>query len=210
MIGRAVKGSPPLVTEWPLPPSATLGSSVRATGIEREIRARLAFAIRKCVSVEAQSVTLRMSEAAKDEFKAATAKIAKTLDGIEALPVLPREAEDILTISPRERHKWLKDGRLQSIGTGTVKLRGRAKCVTFHVFDPRHIEDVLDRDLPGLWRENDAQAAADNRRRAAGKAALTRAGKGVGKAAHARHVSEGSQRVKLEGWDAFEKEGLLR
>jgi hypothetical protein len=118
-----------------------------------------------------------MSQVETDEFKAAIAKIAKTLDGIEALPTLPREAEDILTISPRERHKWLKDGRLQSIGTRTVQLRGRAKAVTFHLFDPRHIEDVLDRDLPGLWREHDAQAAADNRRRAAGKAALTRGGK---------------------------------
>ena len=29
------------------------------------------------------------------------------------LPVLPSEAEDMLTISSRERHKWLKDGRLQ-------------------------------------------------------------------------------------------------
>ncbi|WID99345.1 hypothetical protein QO058_14570 [Bosea vestrisii] len=210
MIGRAAESSPPLIGEWPLPPSVTLGSSVRATGIEREIRARLAFTIRKCLSVEAQSVVLRMSEAETDEFKAAAAQIAKTLDGIEALPVLPREAEDILAISPRERHKWLKDGRLQSIGTRTVKLRGRAKVVTFHVFDPRHIEDVLDRDLPALWRENDAQAATDNRRRAAGRAALTRAGNGVGKAADARHASEGSQRLKLEGWDAFEKEGLLR
>jgi len=29
-----------------------------------------------------------------------------------------------------------------------VKLRGRARKITFHVFDPRHIEDVLDRDMP--------------------------------------------------------------
>jgi hypothetical protein len=150
-----------------------------------------------------------MSESDANEFNAASAKISKTLDGIDVLPVLPREAEDILTISSRERHKWIKGGRLQCVGTRTVKLRGRAKAVTFYVFDPRHIEDVLDRDLPTVWREEDAQEVAESRRRAAGKAALTRAGKG--KAAVARHAREASSPLsKLEGWDAFEAEGLLR
>jgi len=58
-----------------------------------------------------------------------------------------------------------------------VKLRGRAKAVTFHVFEPRFIEHVLDSGLTEIWREEDIAAAAENRRRAAGKAALTRAGK---------------------------------
>lgn len=57
-------------------------------------------------------------------------------------------------------------------------MRGRSKAVTVHVFDPKHIEDILDRDLPSLWREEDAQQVTENRRRGAGKAALTRAGKG--------------------------------
>jgi hypothetical protein len=98
-----------------------------------------------------------MGNSETDEFRAASAQISKTTEGINGLPVLPREAEDILAISSRERHKWLKDGRLKSIGIRTVKLRGRAKAVTFHVFDPQNIEDILDRDLPGMWREEDAQ-----------------------------------------------------
>ncbi|MGO4843255.1 hypothetical protein AB4144_64370, partial [Rhizobiaceae sp. 2RAB30] len=69
--------------------------------------------------------------------------ISVALRGIEDLPVIPREVEDILTISSVERHRWLKDSRLQSAGTRTVKLRGRARKITFHVFDPRHIEDLL-------------------------------------------------------------------
>jgi hypothetical protein len=90
-------------------------------------------------------------------------------------------------------------------------MRGRSKAVTFHVFDPRHIEDVLDRDLPTVWREEDAQEVAENRRRGAGKAALTRAGKGKGNVRVAsRTRSEDGPRPKLEGWDAFEDEGLLR
>ncbi|TGQ78175.1 hypothetical protein EN851_35395, partial [Mesorhizobium sp. M8A.F.Ca.ET.208.01.1.1] len=83
----------------------------------------------------------------------------------------------ILTISSGERHRWLKDGRLRSAGTRTVTLRGRARKITFHVFDPRYIEDVLARDLVTVWREEDAATAAENRRRAATKAALKRARK---------------------------------
>ncbi len=61
-----------------------------------------------------------------------------------------------------------------------MKLRGRAKAVTFHVLDPRQIEDILDEDRPVVWREDDARGAAENRRRAAAKAALARASKSQG------------------------------
>jgi hypothetical protein len=77
------------------------------------------------------------------------------------------------------------------------------------VFDPRHIEDVLDRDLPTIWREQDAVQAAENRRRAAGKAALTRAGKG---AAAQRDKKRGAAKSEqdLAGWEDFDADGLLR
>ena len=171
------------VEEWTLPPSATLGSSVRAKGILLEVRAHLPSAAKKLLGIEAGMLALRMPEGADDDFRTASAIVSNTLEGIENLPVIPREVEDILTISATERHRWLKDGRLQSAGTRTVKLRGRARKITFHVFDPRHIEDVLDRDLVTVWREEDAMTAAENRRRAAGKAALTRAQKSGRKAA---------------------------
>jgi hypothetical protein len=198
--------SPSLDAEWPLAASLTLGSSVRVKRIAREIRARLPWAARKCITAEAGRIALRMAESETNAFRAASATVSKMLEGIEVLPVLPREVEDILTISSRERHKWLKDGRLKSIGTRTVKLRGRTTAVTFHVFDPRDIEDILDRDLPAIWREEDARAAAESRRRAAGKAALTRAGKG----ADATNGGKDATRPKLQGWDAFEADGLLR
>ncbi|TJV04847.1 MAG: hypothetical protein E5Y12_11075 [Mesorhizobium sp.] len=198
-----------LVAEWPLPPSATLGSALRLKGIEREIRARLPWAVRKFAKAETGRVVLRMLKTDADAFQVASATISRRLEGIETLAVLPREAEDILTISARERHKWLRDGRLKSIGTRTVKMRGRSKSVTFHVFDPRHIEDILDRDLASAWREEDAREVAENRRRGAGKAALTRAGKRVPKARIARKMGS-DDAAQLEGWDMFEAEGLLR
>nr|WP_312793978.1 hypothetical protein [Tianweitania sp.] len=197
-----------LVEQWTLTPAATLGSSVRAKGILLEVRARMPFPARKSLDVEFGALVLRMAEGENTAFKALSALVSKTLDGIEALPVIPREVEDILTISQAERHRWLKDGRLKSAGTRTVKLRGRAKAVTFHVFDPRHIEDVLDRDLPSLWREDDAQAAAENRRRTAGKAARTRAGKNNQPAPDAQRGD--ALDLPLSGWDAFELDGLLR
>ncbi|WP_244571069.1 hypothetical protein [Mesorhizobium carmichaelinearum] len=120
--------TPPLIAKWPLPPSATLGSAVRAKGIEREVRASLPWPLRKHLKAETGRIAIQMPAGEADEFKAASATITKTLEGIEHLPVLPREAEDILTIRTRERHKWLKDGRLRSIGTRTVKMRGRSKA----------------------------------------------------------------------------------
>ncbi|WP_186418191.1 hypothetical protein [Bosea sp. CS1GBMeth4] len=195
-----------VATELPLPSSATLGSSMRAKGIERELRRRLPWALRSCVTVEAGRALLRASEA--EAFRAASERIREALDKVADLPVFPREVEDILSISSHERHKWLKGGRIKSIGTRTVKLRERAKAVTFHIFDPRHIEDVLDGDLPALGRDEDAQALAESRRRSAAKAALARACKGREKAAH--KPSDAGRRPPLLGWEAFDAEGLLR
>jgi hypothetical protein len=197
-----------LVRKWELSPAASLGSAVRIKGIERELRAHLPFPARKSVRVAAGLVTLRMDEN-DAAFNEASARVSRALEDIEKLPVLPREIEDILTIAPRERLKWLKDGRLQSLGTRTVKMRGRSRKVTFHVYDPQHVEDVLSRDLAEVWREEDALETARNRKLGAGKAALTRAGKGVAKKA-ARRSKTLNHDAPLEGWLEFEAEGLLR
>ena len=169
------------------------------------MRARLATDLRQLLHIESRVLTLRLPEGSDADIELASAIVSKAMRDIEDLPVIPREVEDILAISSGERHRWLKAGRLQSAGTRTVKLRGRARKITFHVFDPRHIEDVLDRDLVTVWRQEDAATAADNRRRAAGKAAMSRA-KGRNVAPTESNVS--GQRPT--GWDDFESEGLLR
>jgi len=91
--------SPALVAEWQLPSAATLGSSVRLKGIEREIRSRLPWTTRKWFVAIAGGIVLRMSEAEQGAFDAASLTIAKALVGIEALPILPSEAKDILSIA---------------------------------------------------------------------------------------------------------------
>jgi hypothetical protein len=208
--------TPSLREEWQLTPAATLGSSMRMKGILLEIRAHLPWPARKRLQIEGGVLVLRMPEDEEAAFRAASEVISANLVDIEDLPVIPREVEDILTISSGQRLRWLKDGRLMSAGTRTEKLRGRAKAVTFHVFDPRYIEDVLDRDLPSVWREDDAVAAAENRRRAAGKAALRRSTKSRRDQAitHDGAPKQGQEEEgvghRLQGWDDFDIEGLLR
>jgi hypothetical protein len=100
---------------------------------------------------------------------------------------------------------------LRSAGTRTVKLRGRAKKVTFHVFDPRYVEELLDRDLVADWREDDATRAAANRRLAAERRALRRTQVRDKKAGHApAETPEEAERHNLKGWEEFERTGLLR
>ncbi|KTR04031.1 hypothetical protein NS365_16645 [Aureimonas ureilytica] len=201
-----------LVAEWPFPVSAAMGSAVRAKGIERELTAKLPWILRDRLSVQDGAVRLAFDADEAEAFERAREAVQTVLDGIDTLPVLPREVDDILTILPRERLRWTKDGRLPSAGTRTVKLRGRAKAVTFHVFDPRRIEDVLDRDLPSLWREEDREAAAEARRRAAAKVALKRSAKGAEKSSPSSQATPKStaSRPTLEGWEVFQAEGLLR
>lgn len=212
LMPRAAKPAPEtltLVAEWSLPPAATLGSSVRAKGILLEIRARLPVKLRRSLDVRGSTLVLRMAEGAEADFATISTAVEKALVGIESLPVIPREIEDILTIKTSERHRWLKDGRLPSAGTRTVKLRGRARQITFHVFDPRIVEDLLNRDAMDNWREEDALVAAENRRRAAWNRRLARQAERSGAPSSDSGRDEKSQQ-KLRGWEEFEREGLLR
>jgi len=200
-----------LIRTWPLTYPATLGSSVRAKGIFLEVRARLPEAAKRSIKFTSTELALRMPVDVEREFRAASDVVAKVLQGVETLPVIPREVQDILAITATERHRWLKDGRLPSAGTRTVKLRGRAKKITFHVFDPQLVEDVLDRDLVTNWREEDAATAAENRRRAVWKAKTSSSVKTVGEAESSltKSIDENAA-PGLAGWEEFARHGLLR
>ena len=181
---------------------------MRTKGIMLEIRAKLPQALRKSLDIEAGALTLVMPETDKIAFRSASAIVSKSLETIAELAVIPREIEEILAITTTERHRWLSDGRLPSAGTRTVKLRGRARKITFHVFDPRLVEDILDRDLVTVWREDDALAASENRRRAAMKAKLTRSLRASGKPRQKPEREPGDK--DLRGWEEFDRDGLLR
>ena len=201
---------PAVVKSWTLPPAVTFGSSVRAKGILLEVRARLPLAVRKSLDVNGMALVLGMAEGCEDEFTATSGAVCHALEGIESLPVIPREIQDILGISAGERHRWLKDGRLQSAGTRTVRLSGRARQITFHVFDPRLVEDLLDRGVVDEWREEDVAARAENRRQAAYRAKLTRSLKETAKKPKTAENQTDRAASALRGWDEFDVDGLLR
>ncbi|PYE31673.1 hypothetical protein C8J37_11055 [Rhizobium sp. PP-WC-1G-195] len=199
-----------LLRTWTLPSAATLGSSVRAKGILLEMRARLPASSKKLLVLESGELVLAMPASAKTEFNAAASIVSAAMKDIESLPVIPREIQDILTIKPGERHRWLADGRLPSAGTRTVRLAGRAKKITFHVFDPRVVDDLLNSGRVDEWREDDLAAAAENRRRAAYKAKLTRSLRKGRSVVASPSAALDEAAAKLDDWEAFGRDGLLR
>lgn len=200
---------PAFTQTWKLSPAATFGSAVRAKGILLEVRAGLPWAVRKALDVNGMSLTLEMAEEHQAEFASTASAVTKALAGIENLPVIPREIEDILGISTSERHRWLKDGRLASAGTRTVRLSGRARQITFHVFDPRIVEDLLDRGVIEEWREEDIIAKAEIRRQAAYRAKLTRSLKKGAKKGRSKQ-EDAEKTPELRGWEEFDLDGLLQ
>lgn len=169
---------------------------------------KAARSCKKLISLEGVDLTLAMTASEKTAFNAAATIVTKVVTEAAALPVIPREIEDILTIKTSERHRWLADGRLPSAGTRTVRLNGRARQITFHVFDPKVVEDLLDRGVVDEWRVEDAEAKAEKRRRAAYQAKLTRSLKK--KVAKRPTTSSDDPASKLGGWEEFDVDGLLR
>ncbi|MFP5078328.1 hypothetical protein ACLE20_13550 [Rhizobium sp. YIM 134829] len=198
-----------LIRTWTLSAAATLGSSVRAKGLLQEIQARLPAISKKAISLEGVDLILAMPADQKASFNAAASVVSRTIDEAPALPVIPREIQDILGMKVSERHRWLADGRLPSAGTRTVRLAGRARQITFHVFDPKVVEDLLDRGAVDQWRVEDAEARAEKRAKAAYQTKLTRLSK---KKKRAKTPEDGATDpgAALKGWEIFDLDGLLR
>jgi hypothetical protein len=151
-----------------------------------------------------------MAPEEKATFNAAVSVVARVMDEAPALPVIPREIQDILGMKTSERHRWLADGRLPSAGTRTVRLAGRARQITFHVFDPKVVEDLLDRGAVDEWRVEDAEAKAEKRRNAAYQAKLTRPAKNNIKRSKKTEKGTDDLATRLKGWEEFDVDGLLR
>ena len=63
--------------EWTLPPTATLGSSVRAKGLLLEIRARLPLAVKRSLDIKGGVLALSMPESADVDFQSALAIVSR-------------------------------------------------------------------------------------------------------------------------------------
>jgi len=77
------------------------------------------------------------------------------------------------------------------------------------VYDPKVVEDLLNGAAVDEWREEDAVARAENRRRASYQAKLTRLLK---KTSNDKHMAERREKVttQLAGWEEFDRDGILR
>jgi hypothetical protein len=203
------KNTVELIRTWTLPVAVTMGSSVRAKGILQEIQARLPAISKKAVMLDGSDLILAMRAEEKAVFNAAVLVVSKALDNAPLLPVIPREIEDILGMKTSERHRWLADGRLRSAGTRTVRLAGRARQITFHVFEPKVVDELLNRGAVDEWRVEDAEAKAEKRLQAAYQAKLTRLSK-KNKRSKKEDKSADGPGPPLRGWEDFDLDGLLR
>ncbi|CDZ42286.1 Mlr2029 protein [Neorhizobium galegae bv. officinalis] len=198
-----------LIRTWTLSAAVTMGSSVRAKGLLQEIQARLPASSKKAISLEGVDLVLAMPADERPAFNAAASVVSTTLEEAPSLPVIPREIQDILGMKTSERHRWLADGRLPSAGTRTVRLAGRARQITFHVFDPKVVEDLLDRGAVDEWRVEDAEAKAEKRAKAAYQRKVARLSK---KTKRSKKWEGGAEdpASSLRGWEDFDLDGLLR
>jgi len=71
----------------------------------------LPAAMRKHLDIRPRLLALGMPAGSDDEFVRTSEAVTRNLVGIENMPIIPREIQDILTT---ERQRWLKDGRLPS------------------------------------------------------------------------------------------------
>ncbi|MCT7667954.1 hypothetical protein [Shinella kummerowiae] len=206
---KSQKNDNELLRTWTLTADATLGSSIRAKGILQEIQARLPKTSKKAISFEGVDLILAMPIDERAAFNAAVSVVSKVMADAPRLPVIPREIQDILGMKASERHRWLADGRLPSAGTRTVRLAGRARQITFHVFDPDIVVDLLDRGAVDEWRVEDAEAKAEKRENAAYQAKLVRLAKKEKRSRKAAGVID-EPATGLRGWEDFDVDGLLR
>lgn len=207
---KTEKSDVELIRTWTLSPAMTLGSAVRAKGILQEMQARLPGLLKKTISLEGNEITLALPATEKPAFNVAAAIVSGVMVEAEKLPVIPREIQDILVIKTSERHRWLADGRLPSAGTRTVRLSGRARQITFHVFDPKVVEDLLDRGAVDEWRVQDAEAKAEKRQKAAYQRKLSRSLKKKQKPGQRTDRKTDKCAGELDGWEEFDRDGFLR
>ncbi len=207
---KADKSDIELIRTWTLSSAMTLGSSVRAKGILQEMQARLPTVTKKSVILEGNEITLSLPAKEKTLFNTAAGIISGVISKAEILPVIPREIQDILAIKATERHRWLADGRLPSAGTRTVRLNGRARQITFHVFDPKVVEEFLNRGAVDEWRVEDAEAKAEKRQKAAYQKKLARSLKKTPTSGSKTNSTPEGGAGELCGWEEFDRDGFLR
>lgn len=81
--------------------------------------------------------------------------ILRKLAAIAQKPLSPRKVEKILSISPAERLRWSKDGRLRQSGTAQILRGSKIRLCTY---PPQEIERLLSNpEIIAVWRQADCE-----------------------------------------------------
>lgn len=83
-------------------------------------------------------------------------RAVSVLEAAASQVLTPRLVQEILGITPSERARWAKDGRLPQSGSSFIKS---SQLVSIPSYAPAVIADLLDRpEIIAEWRASDAKS----------------------------------------------------
>jgi hypothetical protein len=150
-------GAAGIVLSFTPPRELTLGSARRA----REARRRVAGLLRRHrlkVSAKEEGIRTTIPPQATIDLVDLLSAIDEALDAFRQERLYPKVVEEILEITPRERRRWTKDGRLPKSGTGSFR-RGQ-QSIHFALHPPQEIARLSNN--PGIivaWLKADAHGS---------------------------------------------------
>ncbi|PZA13762.1 hypothetical protein DNX69_01495 [Rhodopseudomonas palustris] len=134
----------------------TLGSERRAKAVARRVL-RLLRRLKLEATLDGNGVHATIRQAAFD-MGGMLAAIDEEIAAFQAERIHPKEVDEILAISSRERRRWTKDGRLPT--SGHTSFRSGKNSVFLVLYPPARITALAHRpEQIEAWRRADAASA---------------------------------------------------
>lgn len=135
----------------------SLGSERRAKGaVRRVLRLLRRLRLQACIDGNGVDATIRQPSVDMSKLLAA---VDAEIVAFQAERIHPKELDEILTITPHERRRWTKDGRLPT--SGHTSFRNGKKSVFLVLYPPAPIRALADRpEQIEAWRRTDAITSA--------------------------------------------------
>ncbi|MFT3938117.1 hypothetical protein [Rhodopseudomonas sp.] len=135
----------------------SLGSEWRSrAAVRRVLRLLRRLRLQACIDGNGVSATIRQRSI---DMSTLLAAVDAEIVAFQAERIHPKELDEILTITPHERRRWTKDGRLPT--SGHTSFRNGKKSVFLVLYPPAPIRALVDRpEQIESWRRADAVASA--------------------------------------------------
>ncbi len=122
-----------------------------------ELVLRLRATFRRCgrvVAADDRALIVVCGASARETLSQSLVRADKTIDELAHRPLTPRMVAEILRITPKERLRWAKDGRLAHCGPVVVKA---GKAVTISTYAADAVRKLAsDPSQIARWRSADA------------------------------------------------------